>query len=82
MSRQEVYEKLTEIFRDIFDDEELVICDTTTSNDIEDWDSLEQISIIVAAEKEFKIKFKMSEIEGLKNVGELVDLILAMIAKE
>lgn len=82
MTRGKIYEKLTEIFRDIFDDEELVICDTTTANDIEDWDSIEQVSIIVSTEKEFEIRFDISEVRELKNVGELVDIILGKVTKE
>ena len=50
-------ERLQEIFRDIFDDEELVITEDMSANDIEDWDSLAQINLIIAIEKEFKVKF-------------------------
>ncbi len=76
MSREEVYEKLNEAFRDVFDDESIEVNDSTTANDIEDWDSLEHINLIVAIENKFQIKFKMSEVTGLKNVGEMVDVIL------
>ncbi len=75
MNRTEITEKVTEIFREIFDDDELVISGETTANDIEDWDSLEQINILVAIEKAFSIKFSVSEVEGLRNVGEMLDLI-------
>lgn len=77
MTRQEAFEKVTEIFRDVFDDEELVIVDETNSDDIEDWDSLEHITLIVAMEKEFNMKFDIKEVNKLKNVGEMVDLILS-----
>lgn len=76
MTRDCVYEKLNRIFQDVFDDELLEITDDTTSDDIEDWDSLEQINLIVAIEKKFEIKFQMEEIIGLRNVGEMVDIIL------
>lgn len=76
MSREEVFEKLNEVFRDVFDDESIVVTDTTTANDIEDWDSLEHINLIVAIENKFQIKFKMNEVTGLKNVGEMVDVII------
>lgn len=79
MSREEVFEKLNEVFRDVFDDESIVVTDTTTANDIEDWDSLEHINLIVAIENKFNIKFKMSEVTGLKNVGEMADVILGRI---
>lgn len=79
MSREEVFEKINEVFRDVFDDESIVVTDTTTANDIEDWDSLEHINLIVAIENKFNIKFKMSEVTGLKNVGEMADVILGRI---
>lgn len=79
MSREEVFEKLNEVFRDVFDDEEIEVKDATTANDIEDWDSLEHINLIVAIENKFNVKFKMNEVTGLKNVGEMVDIILGRI---
>lgn len=75
MSRSEIYGKLTEIFRDFFDDNDIVISDETTSDDIEDWDSLEHINLIVAIEQEFGMKFSMGEVTGMKNVGAMVDII-------
>ena len=80
VSREEVFEKVTDIFRDVFDDDDLVIGDTTNSDDIEDWDSLEHIQLIVGMEKEFKIKFDIKTVNSLENVGQMVDLILSMIA--
>lgn len=79
MSREEVFERVTDIFRDVFDDDELVISDSTNSEDIEDWDSLEQIQLIVGMEKEFKVKFDIKTVNSLENVGQMVDLILSMI---
>lgn len=79
MSRLEVFEKLQEIFADVFDDDTIELTDETNSNDIEDWDSLEQINLIVAIEKEFSIKFQMGEVSKIKNVGEMADLILERI---
>lgn len=70
-----VYERLNEVFRNVFDDEEIVVNENTTSNDIEDWDSLEHINLIVAVENEFGIKFDMSEVTSMKNVGEMVEII-------
>lgn len=75
MSREEVFNVLTDIFREVFDDDEIELTDATTADDIEDWDSLEQINLVVACEKKFKIKFNMKEIQELNNVGEMVDLI-------
>ncbi len=76
MSRDEVYEVLDEVFQDVFDDESIMVHDDTTADDIEDWDSLEHINLIVAVEKAFKIKFSLGETTGMKNVGEMVDTIL------
>ncbi len=79
MNREEVYVELTEIFRDIFDDEDIVLSDNTTADDIEDWDSLEQINLLVAIEKKFNIKFQLAQVSGLENVGAMVDLVQELI---
>ncbi len=76
MDRQQILEEMGNIIRDIFDDDTIEVTESTTAADVEDWDSLEQINILVAAERAFSIKFSVGEIEGLKNVGELVDLVL------
>ncbi len=75
MQEQEIYAKLTEIFRDIFDDDSIVLKPETTAKDIEDWDSFNHINLIVATEAKFGIKFKTAEIESLKNVGHFVSII-------
>jgi len=79
MTRESVFEELTKIFWDVFDDEDIELTDETTAEDIDDWDSLEQINLIVACEKKFSVKFDMAEIQKLKNVGEMVDTILAKV---
>jgi len=76
MTREEVYVRLNNVFREVFDDEELEVNDGTTSDDIEDWDSLEHINLVAAIEKEFDVKFTMAQIMGFENVGEMVDCIL------
>ena len=76
MSREGVFERLTEVFADVFDDEEIELTDSTTSDDIEDWDSLEHVNLIIAVEQEFGIKFTMGEVTGMKNVGAMVDIII------
>ena len=76
MERTEIYEKLNGIFEDVLDlDETPSLCEQTTANDIEEWDSLTHIQLIVAIEKHFKIKFTSKEILSWKNVGEMVDCI-------
>lgn len=79
MNRTEIMAKLNEIFCDVFDDEDIVLTDATNSDDIEDWDSLEQINLLVAIEKQFSIKFSLADVADLENVGSMVDLIERMI---
>ncbi len=76
-SREQIYEKLEIIFRDLFDDDSIKLSDTTTADDIEDWDSLEHINMISAVENEFSVKFAMKEVSTMKNVGEMVDIIIS-----
>ena len=80
MNRTEPYEAVTEIFQDVFDDDTLTVTDETTAADIEEWASLEQINLLFAMEQRFSIKFAVAEVEGLKNVGEMVDLIQSKLA--
>lgn len=80
MTRKEVFGKLNEVFQEVFDDDTIMVTDTTSANDIEDWDSLEHINLVVSIEKEFNIKFDMAEVGKMKNVGEMVDLILTRIS--
>lgn len=75
ISEKEIFLRLTEVFRDVFDDEEIAINKNTTSDDIDDWDSLEHINLIAAVESEFGIRFKMKEVTSMKNVGEMADII-------
>ncbi len=75
MTREEIYVKLNEVFQDVFDDEDIMVNDETTAEDIEDWDSLEHINLIVAVERAFGIKFTMGETTSMKNVGAMADII-------
>ena len=75
MTREEIFAQLTEIFQDVFDDDEIVLTDATTADDIEDWDSLEQINLLVAIEKQFNIKFQLADVADLENVGAMADLV-------
>lgn len=79
MNREKIYEKLTEVFRDVFDEDDITISDGTTAADIEDWDSLSHITLLSSVEDEFGIKFDMKAVQGLKNVGAMVDLIEASV---
>jgi acyl carrier protein len=75
MERQTIFEKLNEIFIDVLDLDEVELTDATNANDIEEWDSLSHIQLIVAIEKSFGIKFTSLEIMKWKNVGEMVNSI-------
>jgi len=76
MTRESVYERLNNVFRDVFDDESIELNDETTADDIEDWDSFEHINLVVAVEEEFSFKIPMGKTVTMKNVGEMVNLIL------
>ena len=75
MDRPDIYAALNEIFRDVFDDPSLVVRPEMSAKDIPEWDSFNHINIIVAAEQRFGVKFRTADIDGLKSVGEFVDLI-------
>ena len=80
MSSTETLETIRLTMEDVFDIDDLVISDATTAEDIEEWDSLSHIRLVVALERKFGIKFKNSEIEGLMNVGDLVRVVDKKIA--
>ena len=77
MERNEIFEKLNEIFRDVLDNDEIELKDETVADDIEEWTSLAHIQLIVEIEKAFKLRFTSEEILEWNNVGEMVDSILA-----
>ena len=74
MTRQEIFEKLNEVFSDVFD-EEITVTAETTSADIEEWDSLTHITLISEVEDAFGMKFAMKDVLGMQNVGEMADII-------
>ncbi|MCR4661436.1 MAG: acyl carrier protein [Clostridia bacterium] len=75
MNRNEICEKVTEIFRKVFDDDYLQINDETSAYDIEDWDSLAQITLLSEMESVFNINFNLKDIANLQNVGDMISLI-------
>ncbi|MBR3288611.1 MAG: acyl carrier protein [Lachnospiraceae bacterium] len=81
MNRDEILKKVNDVFKDVFDDKNLVISDETTANDIDDWDSLTHITLIAAIEEELGVKFEMADIVKFKNVGDMVDAICEKICK-
>jgi len=72
---------LNEVFRQVFGDKSLVITRNTTANDVEDWDSLTHTNLVMVLEGQFKIKFALGELRSLRNVGDMLDLINAKVAK-
>lgn len=80
MTEQEIFESVQEIFRTVFDDTDIVLTREMTSADIEDWDSLEQINLLVAIEKRFNIKFQLQDVKDLPDVGAMLDLVKRMAA--
>jgi acyl carrier protein len=79
MNKNEILSKLTKVFRDELDNEEIVLNAETTADDVEEWDSLSHIQLIVAVEKAFGIRFTSSEIQGWNNVGEMADSIASKL---
>jgi len=77
----EIEDRLTAVFRDVMDDDSLELSDGLTAQDVEGWDSLNHINLVVAIERAFKIKFTTAEVSSLKNVGELAALIQKKLAK-
>jgi acyl carrier protein len=75
MEKIQVYNKLTAVFREVFDEDELNVTPQTTADDVDGWDSLSHIRLVLAVSKAFGVKFSASEIGNLKNVGEFADLI-------
>lgn len=75
MANDDLMGKLIGVFRNLFGDETLTLSRVTTAQDVEGWDSLMHINLILAIEREFRIRFKTREIAALKNIGELMDLI-------
>lgn len=77
MDEPQIYARLAEVFRDVFDEDSIELTPQLTAKDVDGWDSLAHIRLILTVEKAFKVKFSTSEIGKLENVGELVKLIKA-----
>ncbi len=76
----ETLEILNQIFKQVFDDDSIVVNMSTTANDVEEWDSLSHINLVVAVELRFRIKFALGELQTLKNVGDMVAMINRKLA--
>jgi acyl carrier protein len=82
MHQPEIYEKLTTLCRDIFDDDNLVLSPGLTAAEVPEWDSFNHINLIVAVESKFGIKFQTAELESMHTVGHLADLIQTKLAAQ
>ena len=79
MERNDILHGVNEVFKDNLDDESIILAENTTADDIEEWDSLTHVQLVVAVEKKFKIRFNAKEIQSWKNVGEMIDSISAKL---
>lgn len=75
MTEADIYSKLTQVFHDVFDDDELVVTPQLTADDVPEWDSMSHVRLMLTVERAFNTRFAAAEIAGLKNVGELVALV-------
>lgn len=78
----DILAELTPIFHEVFDDDTIVITRQTTANDIDAWDSLSHMNMVMAVEVRFGIRFALGELPSLRNVGDLVDLTVKKLAKK
>jgi acyl carrier protein len=76
MDRSEVLQKINEVFIDNLDNDDIVLTESSTADDIEEWDSLTHVQLVVAVEKKFKLRFNAKEIQSWKNIGEMIDSII------
>lgn len=81
MTKKEIFEKIQIIFQNVFDNSEMKIESSSNSSNVENWDSLNHINLVIAIQKEFRIKFDLKEIQAFKNVGEMVDLVEKKIGR-
>jgi acyl carrier protein len=81
LTREMIFERTNRVFRDVFDDPSIKVGENTKAADIEDWDSLMHINLVLAIEEEFGMKFSMGEVTGMKNVGEMADILLSRATK-
>ena len=79
MTREDILEQISHLFADILDEDNITLAETSTADDVEGWDSLTHVQLVVAVEKKFKLRFTAKEIQSWKNVGEMIDSISSKI---
>ncbi len=77
-----ILEELQEIFRDVLDQPDLVLTRSSNASNVDDWDSLAHINLVTSIEKRYKIRFALGELQDLKDVGDMIDLIRAKLAAQ
>jgi acyl carrier protein len=82
MERPEISEKVSQLFREVLDNGQILLTDSTTAADVAEWDSLNHIQLVVAVERAFRVRFASGEIQRWKNVGEMIDSIQAKLNKQ
>lgn len=80
-TEEQILQRVNDVFHDVFDDQTITVARETTADDVADWDSLIHIELILAMEEEFGLKFAMSEVTGMKNVGEMIGIIMNRATK-
>ena len=76
MERNEILKKITQIARDVFDNDEVELTEQSTAAEVEEWDNLSHLSLVSDVEDEFGVTFTLAEVTGSKNVGEFIDAII------
>lgn len=79
MNREEILNKIQDVFTDTLDEDNIAITEASTADDVEGWDSLTHVQLVVAVEKKFKVRFSAKEIQSWKNVGEMIDSIASKL---
>lgn len=79
MDKKEIEFKLTEIFRKVFNNDTLVLANDLTANDVEHWDSLSHMILITEIEKVFSIKFRLKDLNRMRNVGSMIEIIISKL---
>lgn len=79
MERKEIVSKLTSVFRTVFNDNSLILSDELTANDVDNWDSLSHMILITEIEKAFAIKFKLKDLNKMRNVGDMIEIIMSKL---
>lgn len=79
MTREDILEQISHVFADTLDEDNITLAETSTADDVEGWDSLTHVQLVVAVEKKFKLRFSAKEIQSWKNVGEMIDSISSKV---